>query len=456
MKHTDTIAAISTAISNSGIGVIRISGTDAISVADSCFVSKNEKFRLLNAKANTIHYGFIIDNNETIDEVLAFVFKAPHSFTAEDTVEISCHGGAFVMQKILEIILKNGARFAEPGEFSKRAFLNGRIDLSKAEAIMDIINSDNELILKNSVNQLKGSLYREICDIREILLHETAYIEAAIDDPENYSLDNYGDNLKEIIDKTIIRIEKLLDSSKNGLILKDGVNTVILGKPNAGKSSLLNLLAGTKRAIVTDIEGTTRDILTEKVNINGISLNIYDTAGIREADNEIEKIGVDLAINAANNADLILYVIDSIKNIDDIDKKILNNFKDKKVILLWNKFDLNKNDSVFEYSNYINIMFSTKTEVGFEELKNIIYDLFIRNDISCSNGLCVTNIRHKDLIEQARNSLLLVLDGINNCVSEDLYSIDLYDAYSSLGLIIGEEVDDDLVNKIFSDFCMGK
>lgn len=459
MKQTDTIAAISTAVSNSGIGVIRISGADSIFVADSCFVSKYENFKLKDAKANTIHYGFIKDNDEIVDEVLAFVFKAPHSFTAEDTVEISCHGGAFVMQRILKIILDCGARLAEPGEFSKRAFLSGRIDLSQAESIMDIINSENDLILKNSINQLRGSLHKEIKELREIILHQTAFIEAAIDDPEHYSLENYSDELKGIVNDLILRIKKLSDNADSGIILKEGINTVIIGKPNAGKSSLLNLLTGRERAIVTDIAGTTRDTLSENINLDGITLKITDTAGIRNTDDQIEKIGVDLAIKAVEDADLILYVLDSSVPFDDNDNYILDIIKNKKSIILLNKCD---KDVVVDFKklnldlNFNTISFSAKLGTGLDELRDIIKDLFFKGNISYNNEVFLTNVRQKELVDLALKSLYMVIDSIDAGMSEDLFSIDLYDAYSSLGFIIGENVSDDLIDKIFSDFCMGK
>ena len=457
MKQTDTIAAISTAVSNSGIGIIRISGTDSFSVADRCFVSKSENFKLKNAEANTIHYGFIKDSDEIIDEVLVFVFRAPHSFTSEDVIEISCHGGAFVMQKILQVVLNCGARLAEPGEFTKRAFLSGRIDLSQAESIMDLINSENELILKNSVNQLRGSLQKEIKDLREIILHETAFIEAAIDDPEHYSLDEYSEKLDIIIDKLIIRLKKLYDNASSGIILKEGINTVIIGKPNAGKSSLLNLLAGKERAIVTDIAGTTRDTLSENINLDGIILKVTDTAGIRNTDDPIEKIGVELAKKAVEDADLIIYVLDSSVPLDENDKIILDIIGNKKSIVLLNKSDKEIVIDKEKLNNdLIYINFSAKNGMGLSELKDTIINLFFDGDISYNNEVFLTNVRQKNLIEETLNSLNMVKDSIANCMSEDFYSIDLYDAYASLGFIIGENISDDLVDKIFSDFCMGK
>lgn len=457
MKQTDTIAAISTAVSNSGIGVIRISGTDAISIADKCFVSKSENFKLINAKANTIHYGFISDANEIIDEVLVFVFKAPHSFTSEDTIEISCHGGAFVMQQILQLVLRCGARLAEPGEFTKRAFLSGRIDLSQAESIMDLINSENELILKNSVNQLRGSLYNEIKDLRNIILHETAFIEAAIDDPEHYSLDNYSEKLDIIIDELLNKLNKLYDNADNGIILKEGINTVIIGKPNAGKSSLLNLLAGKERAIVTDIAGTTRDTLSENINLDGIVLKVTDTAGIRNTSDPIEKIGVELAKNAVKEADLVIYVLDSSVPLDENDNIILDIIGEKKSIVLLNKCDKpNLIDKEKLNKELIYINFSAKNGEGLDLLKDTIINLFFKGNISYNNEVFLTNVRQKNLIKETINSLSMVKESIANCMSEDFYSIDLYDAYASLGFIIGENVSDDLIDKIFSDFCMGK
>ena len=309
--NTDTIAAIATGLSNAGISIIRISGDDSLKIIDRIYQSKNGNKLLSKENSHTIHYGYIVDNGEIIDEVMVAIMKAPATYTREDVVEIDCHGGIVVTKKILEIVLKNGARIAEPGEFTKRAFLNGRIDLSQAEAICDIIQAKNELALKNSINQLKGKEYEIICDLRNGILRDIAYIEAALDDPEHISLEGFDMQLRENIEKETKLIERLISESKNGKIIKEGIKTIIVGKPNAGKSSLLNCLVGEERAIVTDIAGTTRDTLEETINLNGITLNIIDTAGIRKTEDLIEKIGVEKALRFVTDADLVLYVIDS-------------------------------------------------------------------------------------------------------------------------------------------------
>ena len=337
--RTDTIAAIATAMSSSGIGIIRISGEDAISITDKIFKMKNEK-RISEIPTHTIHYGHICDGEEVIDEVMVLLMRGPKSYTREDTVEIDCHGGVFVMKKILETVIKYGARPAEPGEFTKRAFLNGRIDLSQAESVIDVIHAKNEFALKSSMKQLSGSVSLAIKEIREIILHEIAFIESALDDPEHISLEGYPEKLKGIVEEVSSKIEKLLSSSDNGRILKEGISTVIVGKPNAGKSSLLNTLVGEERAIVTDIAGTTRDVLEEQINLNGIILNITDTAGIRETEDLVEKIGVDKAKKYVNDADLIVYVVDTSTALDENDFEIMKLLQDKTAVILMNKSDL--------------------------------------------------------------------------------------------------------------------
>ena len=335
----DTIAAIATAMTNSGIGIVRISGDEAFDIVKKIYVGKKQK-DLYHQKSHTIHYGYIVDGNDTIDEVLVMIMRGPHSFTGEDTVEINCHGGVYVVKRILETVIKNGARPAEPGEFTKRAFLNGRMDLSQAEAVIDVIHSKNEYALKSSVNQLKGNVQKKIKKIREEIIYHTAFIETALDDPEHISVDGYGETLKITVDKLLEEIDGLLKSSDNGRIIKEGIQTVIVGKPNAGKSSLLNVLVGEDRAIVTDIAGTTRDILEESIQLNGISLNIMDTAGIRDTEDVVEKIGVDKAKSYANEADLIIYVVDASRELDENDFHIINIIQDKKAVILLNKSDL--------------------------------------------------------------------------------------------------------------------
>lgn len=456
---SDTIAAIATAMTPSGIGIIRISGDYSIELIDKIYKSKSGKKLLSQCDSHTVHYGFIYDGDEKIDEVMVLIMRAPNTYTREDTIEIDCHGGVFVMKRILETVIKYGARPAEPGEFTKRAFLNGRIDLSQAESVIDVINSKNEFALKNSLSQLNGAVLDSIKQIREVLLHEIAFIESALDDPEHISLDSYPQKLLLIVDNQIKSIDKLLKSSDNGRILKEGINTVIVGKPNAGKSSLLNILVGADRAIVTDIAGTTRDVLEEQINLDGITLNLVDTAGIRDTDDIVEKIGVDRAKQYADSADLIIYVIDSSTELDDNDFSIIDILKDKNAIVLLNKSDLSTittEDIVKKYLDKPVIYISAKDRTGIDELESKISEMFLHGQVSFNDEVYITNIRHKNSLTEALNSLKLVVESINNDMPEDFYSIDLMNAYEELGLIIGEAVEDDLMQEIFSKFCMGK
>lgn len=456
---SDTIAAIATAMTPSGIGIIRISGDDSIELIDKIYKSKSGKKLLSQCDSHTVHYGFIYDGDEKIDEVMVLIMRAPNTYTREDTIEIDCHGGVFVMKRILETVIKYGARPAEPGEFTKRAFLNGRIDLSQAESVIDVINSKNEFALKNSLSQLNGAVLDSIKQIREVLLHEIAFIESALDDPEHISLESYPQKLLLIVDNQIKSIDKLLKSSDNGRILKEGINTVIVGKPNAGKSSLLNILVGADRAIVTDIAGTTRDVLEEQINLDGITLNLVDTAGIRDTDDIVEKIGVDRAKQYADSADLIIYVIDSSTELDDNDFSIIDILKDKNAIVLLNKSDLSTittEDIVKKYLDKPVINISAKDRTGIDELESKISEMFLHGQVSFNDEVYITNIRHKNSLTEAFNSLKLVVESINNDMPEDFYSIDLMNAYEELGLIIGEAVEDDLMQEIFSKFCMGK
>lgn len=456
---SDTIAAIATAMTPSGIGIIRISGDDSIELIDKIYKSKSGKKLLSQCDSHTVHYGFIYDGDEKIDEVMVLIMRAPNTYTREDTIEIDCHGGVFVMKRILETVVKYGARPAEPGEFTKRAFLNGRIDLSQAESVIDVINSKNEFALKNSLSQLNGAVLDSIKQIREVLLHEIAFIESSLDDPEHISLESYPQKLLLIVDNQIKSIDKLLKSSDNGRILKEGINTVIVGKPNAGKSSLLNILVGADRAIVTDIAGTTRDVLEEQINLDGITLNLVDTAGIRDTDDIVEKIGVDRAKQYADSADLIIYVIDSSTELDDNDFSIIDILKDKNAIVLLNKSDLSTittEDIVKKYLDKPVIYISAKDRTGIDELESKISEMFLHGQVSFNDEVYITNIRHKNSLTEALNSLKLVVESINNDMPEDFYSIDLMNAYEELGLIIGEAVEDDLMQEIFSKFCMGK
>ncbi len=459
---TDTIAAIATAMTDSGIGIIRISGEEAISIAHSIFINKNNKKCLNTYDSHTIHYGFIIDKDlRIVDEVMISIMKKPHSYTAEDTVEINCHGGVFMMRKILEIVIEAGARTAMPGEFTKRAFLNGRIDLSRAEAVMDIIQSKNEFALKSSIKQLNGSLYETIKKLREDILYEIAFIESALDDPEHISLEDYPQQLTVKITDLGHRLKKLLDSANDGRMMKEGIHTVIVGKPNVGKSSLLNILVGEEKAIVTDIAGTTRDIIEEYVSVQGIPFHITDTAGIRNTEDVVEKIGVEKAKKALFEADLVIYMIDASVPLDQNDSDIMKMAEDKKMIILLNKSDLSVCVTEEQLKSNVSdglkiIKTSTKEKEGIDVFIETIKDMFFHNEISYNDEVYITNLRHKEAIEDAYESIGQVEKSINDQMPEDFYSIDLMNAYASLGTIIGEEVGEDLVNEIFSKFCMGK
>ena len=458
MFRNDTIAAISTGMTNSGIGVVRISGEDAVKVADRSFRKPNGR-KLSEEKTFTIHYGHIYDENELIDEVLVMLMRGPRSYTAEDTVEIDCHGGVLVMRKILETVVKNGARLAEPGEFTKRAFLNGRIDLSQAEAVIDVINAKNDYALKSSVNQLNGAMSRKVKELREKLIYEIAFIESALDDPEHISLEGYPEILHERLIPIKQEIEKLLATADNGRVVREGVKTVILGKPNAGKSSLMNVLVGEERAIVTDVAGTTRDTLEENIRLHGISLNIIDTAGIRDTDDIVEKIGVDKARQIADDADLIIYVVDGSRPLDENDREIMELIRGRKAIVLLNKTDLEMlvtEKELEERTGQTVIPVSAKEQKGIDVLEERIRELFFSGKIDFNDEVMITNVRHKTALREAYDSLLLVEKSIEDQMPEDFFSIDLMNAYEELGTIVGEALEDDLVNEIFSKFCMGK
>lgn len=454
-----TIAAISTAMSESGIGIIRISGPEAMDVIARIYRSKGGKKKIQEVNTHTIHYGYIYDEKELIDEVLVMIMRAPRTFTGEDTVEIDCHGGVYAMKRVLETVLKNGAKIAEPGEFSKRAFLNGRLDLSQAEAVMDVIQAKNEYALKSSMEQLKGSVMRAIKEIRSKLIYEIAYIESALDDPEHISLDGYPQKLLEVVEKEEKEIDYLLKSASDGKIIREGIKTVILGKPNAGKSSLLNLLVGENKAIVTDIAGTTRDILEEYITLHGITLRMIDTAGIRETDDVVEKIGVGRAKETAKDADLILYVVDSSTPLDENDEEIISMLDRRKAIVLYNKTDLVpvvQMDELQERISHPVLPISAKEETGIRELEEEIKNMFFGGSLTFNDEVYITNARHKEALQEAADSLKLVKNSIEMDMPEDFFSIDLMNAYESLGRIIGESVGEDLVNEIFSKFCMGK
>jgi len=468
-NHLDVIAAISTAVSPSGIGIVRMSGRGAVKIGDKVYKGRKGK-RLSSEKSHTIHYGYIVDGEDVIDEVLVMLMLSPNTYTGEDTVEINCHGGVYVVKRILETLIKYGARPAEPGEFTKRAFLNGRLDLSQAEAVGDLITSQTEYALKSSISQLKGNIKEKINDIRKEIIYHTAFIETAIDDPEHISVDGYGDKLRGIVDNLLNEIEGLLSTCDDGRIIKEGIRTVIVGKPNAGKSSLLNVLLGEERAIVTDIAGTTRDILEEHVSLQGVSLNIVDTAGIRDTEDIIEKIGVNRAKENMKSADLVIYVIDSSVPLDKNDEEIMEMIYEKRFIILLNKSDLDMivtmeevrsryyaiNPAKSEVDDIPVIEISTRKRQGILELEALLKNMFYEGKLAFNNEIYITNVRHKTALANAAESLKKVIVSIESGMPEDFYSIDLMDAYETLGSITGETIGEDLVNEIFSKFCMGK
>ncbi len=453
-RETDTIAAISTALGESGIGIIRISGTEAVSIAGKVLNRGIER-----AASHTIHYRHAMSGEEILDEVLVTVMLAPRSYTGENTVEINCHGGILAVQRVLEELLKSGAVLAEPGEFSKRAFLNRKMDLSQAEAVMDVIQAKNRFALKAAMNQLNGSLSKKIRALRDRILNETAWIEAALDDPEHYDLSGYPEILKTEVETMIAELGNLIDNAENGRVMKEGISTVILGRPNAGKSSLMNLLSGQDRAIVTDIAGTTRDTLTEHIRFAGLSLNLTDTAGIRESDDPVEKIGVEKARAAAEDADLVLLVIDGSEPLSEEDLKLVRECGNKNVIILLNKADLHQKITEEELKKIVDhpiVLFSAKDGSGLSAMEEQIKKQFYRGKIDFNDQIYITNSRHKDALEKGRTSLQLVLRSIEEALPEDFFSIDLQDAYEALGIITGDSVEDDVVNRIFEKFCTGK
>lgn len=459
MKEFDTIAAISTAVGNSGISIIRVSGDKALDVVDKIFVSKNNK-SIKDMNSYTMRYGTILSlkDRSVIDEVIVSYMKGPKSFTAEDVVEINCHGGAYPTKSVLEEVLKSGARIAEPGEFSKRAFLNGRVDLSQAEAIMDIINSKTEISMKSAVEQSKGKISSEITKLREKLLELIAHIEATVDYPEDDLEEMTGQKVSIELENILNEINMLIDTADEGKILREGLSTVIVGKPNVGKSSLLNLLLKEKRAIVTDIPGTTRDVIEEYINISGVPIKIVDTAGIRETEDEVEKIGVEKSKEKIEAADLIIFMVDSSKGIDSEDVEIINAIKSKKYIVLLNKCDIGKCTDKNQLSclneEYV-INFSTKTGQGLNELKELIKELFFKGDIS-SKELIITNSRHKEALIKGKRSCEAALDALKNTDAIDLASIDIRNVWTYLGEITGDTLEEDLIDKIFKNFCLGK
>ena len=456
MRTGNTIAAIATAVGAGGISIIRISGGQALETAEKVLDKS-----IAGVPSHTIHLRRVVDEGEILDQVLVTVMRAPRSYTGEDTVEINCHGGPLVTERVLEAVFKAGALPAEPGEFSKRAFLNGKMDLSQAEAVMDVIDAKNRYALKAGISQLNGRLSEAVRHLRGMILDETAWIEAALDDPEHYDLTGYPEELSLKTEAMIRELDGLLKNADSGRVMKEGISTVILGKPNAGKSSLLNLLAGSERAIVTEIAGTTRDTLTEHIRLAGLSLNLTDTAGIRESDDQVERIGVERARAAAADADLLLVVIDSSSGLAEDDTEILASAEGKNAIVLLNKSDLgNVSPALYEEvkkrTSHPVIIFSAKEGTGLPEMEQELKDMFYRGEIDFNDQIYITNARHKDALRNARNSLLEVRKSIEAGMPEDFFSIDLMDAYEALGTITGETVGEDVIERIFEKFCTGK
>lgn len=453
-----TIAAISTAPGNAGIGIIRLSGDDCFKILQKIFKPKNKG----EIKGYTIKYGNIVksENDEIIDEVLVSYFVAPKSYTKENMCEINSHGGIVVENQILEECLKNGAVLAEPGEFTKRAFMNGRIDLSQAEAVIDIINSKTEKEMMVAQRHLEGSLSKKIKDIQGKILNLMADIEASIDYPEYDIEETTNKKINDTLNSVEEKLLKLKNSFENGKILKEGIKTAIIGKPNVGKSSLLNLILGENRAIVSDIEGTTRDTIEEYINIKGIPLKIVDTAGIRKTNDEVEKIGVERSINNISNAELIIALFDDSRTFDDQDQKILDLIEGKKTIILINKIDLGKNlikdnEKLKKFKNNI-IEFSTINETGLDKLYNKIEELFKLNELDCENTEIITNNRHKQQILYALEDVAKGRESLETHMPVDITAICLKDILEKLAEITGENVSEDIINEIFKKFCLGK
>jgi len=452
-----TIAAISTAPGIGGIGIVRMSGENCFEILNKIFKPKNP-YKIEEISGYTIKYGFIVDNEEIIDEVLVSYFKAPKSYTAENMCEINSHGGIVVMNKILDLCIKNGADMAEPGEFTKRAFLNGRVDLSQAEAVIDLINAKTDKEAKISVEQLEGSLSEKIEKIRKMMISVMADIEATIDYPE-YDLEEVTNGqIMKILDQVDNMLDELEKSFKNGKILREGISTAIIGRPNAGKSSLLNVILNEERAIVTDIEGTTRDTIEEYISIEGVPLKIIDTAGIRNSADEVEKIGVNKAIEIAKNSDIVIAIFDSSKELNEEDEKILDLVKDKNSIILLNKIDLKQVVSKKDFEKYGKpiVEISTKTRTGVEKLYKEISNQFKLNEIANDGETIVTNVRHKNIILNARKNVTMARETIKNNMPIDIISTNLKEVLEELGKITGETVTEDVINEIFSKFCLGK
>ena len=450
-----TIVAISTAPGVGGIGIVRMSGNDCFDILRKIFVPINDS----EIKGYSIKYGKIVDEDEIVDEVLVSYFVAPKSYTTENMVEINSHGGMVIMKKILDLCLKNGATMAESGEFTKKAFMNGRIDLAQAEAVIDVINSKTEKEARASINQLEGILSKNIKEIREDLIEGLANIDVSIDYPEYDVEDVTNNEILTLLNRNKIKLEKLEKSFDNGKILKEGIKTSIIGRPNAGKSSLLNLLLKEERAIVTEVEGTTRDTIEEFISVEGIPFKIIDTAGIRETDDTVEKIGVKKAIEIAKSSDLILAIFDISRELSEDDFNILNILSNKNSIIILNKIDKNIvkiDEKILEKYTKNIIKMSTLEGEGLEELFKLMLNVIKTEEISSDNELITINSRHKELIKNAENSLEKAINTLNNGMPVDVISIYIKEILEELGKITGESVTEDVINNIFSRFCLGK
>ena len=458
MKEFDTIAAIATSIGEGGISIIRVSGDKSIDIVDGIFIGKNSR-KLRDLKSYTMRYGHIIDKSgSSLDEVIISYMKGPKSFTAEDTIEINCHGGVVGTNRILQEIIHAGARMAEPGEFTKRAFLNGRIDLSQAEAVIDIIRAKTELSMKSALLQSEGSISREIRIIRNKLLSVIANIEVTVDYPEEDIEEVTAGKVSSEVTSIINEIDILLSTADEGKILREGLSTVIVGKPNVGKSSLLNALLKEKRAIVTDVPGTTRDAIEEYISIEGIPVKIVDTAGIRETEDIVEKIGVQTSKDKINEADLVILILDSSMKLTHEDREIIKYIKEKKYIVLLNKSDLGgkiERDELQSLKSKYITNISVKTGEGLSQVKEHIKDLFFNGEIK-TEGVFVTNNRHKQALIRAKENLESSLNALEFTLAIDLASIDIRNAWMNLGEITGEALEEDIIHKIFSEFCLGK
>lgn len=458
MYQTDTIAAISTAIGEGGIGIVRVSGPEAIDVVERVFKAKSGK-KLTEADSYTAHYGHIIDGEEIIDEVITLVMKAPKTYTKENIVEINCHGGTVVTSQILDLTLQNGARLAEPGEFTKRAFLNGRIDLAQAEAVIDIIRSKTEAGLEVALDQLEGGLSEKVSEIRGALISLLAHLEATIDFPEDEIEDFSSKELEKRIDTSINKLDKLLKTSQRGKILKEGIEVAIIGRPNVGKSSLLNALLREKRAIVTEVPGTTRDVIEEIINVNGIPLKIIDTAGIRETEDVVEKIGVERSEEFLEQADLVLLVLDINQGITPEDKMLMKSIKDKDAVIIANKVDLDTKLEEEEIKDVLDkpiVKTVAISSEGIEELEDLISDLVFSGKIKKENHTLITNMRHKNALDRARRHLSDVKKTFLKGLANDFITIDLRASLEAVGEITGDTIGEDIIDKIFADFCLGK